>query len=275
MASIPNSVIRGFRTEATIRKAFTGVSLPLLCVLLSACQTITRYQCNSEDWSEVGREDGAAGKPIEMAYQQHADECAVPGAVIDNADYHAGYQAGLATFCTAESGFNESLEGHENLNLCSDAFGSEFDDGFSNGLLTFCTADHAQRFGLEGKIYRGTCTPDNEQDFLKSYVNALEVALPQAVSEVNILESKSNSLQSQINYIDTESAKYSSAIRSAKKSGNEAQEEALSDARSDVRGNRYSLSSDQRDNDKALERARRNLENIQSMLAKWKVQVDS
>ncbi len=256
-------------------QTFTSIFILLLLAFsLSGCQTITKFKCNTKNWNKVGQKDGAAGKLAGRTFAQYDDECSASGADIDKSIYLAGYQEGLATFCTMENGIAQAEEGYENNNLCATSFGSAFDDGFTQGLEKLCDSSGGQRFGVSGGIYRGTCPTDTEQEFLTSYLNGINASLPQSIANVTILEANSNRLQSDIQNLELQMSQYDNAIESAEKSNNKAWEERLEDDRSEISRRLQMLRMDKSRADRDLSKARVKKQSMQEMLLKWKSRLD-
>lgn len=77
------------------------IALFTLLTIASGCATqrlITATPCQGLDWFEIGRRDGAVGKPVD-ALKEHVDECAAGEP--PNADlYLNGRNVGIVDFCT-------------------------------------------------------------------------------------------------------------------------------------------------------------------------------
>jgi len=242
---------------------------------LTGCQAIGKYKCDNKNWDELGQNDGARGGNVSELFTKYNDDCTAFGSLVDEQAYRAGFSSGLALYCTFEKGSSEALAGEENRELCTADFGSSFDEGFQEGLMSFCTAENGRRHGLIGGAYRGTCDDTSEQIFLKSYVTALDTALPGAESEIVILEAKMNSLNASISNLDGQSSGLSTAIRSAKKNGNKSLEKSLQSRQNELSWTQHKLSSDKSSAERDLARARVKAENMREMLSKWKTEAGS
>jgi hypothetical protein len=58
-------------------------------LMVSACQTLTKEQCQAADWQEVGYEDGLKGRPIDD-FKSHRDACAKHKVVPLRKEYNLG-----------------------------------------------------------------------------------------------------------------------------------------------------------------------------------------
>lgn len=90
-------------------KKHIGLSLVVLCV--SACGTVmTKETCQSTNWVEKGREEGASGLSFENI-DKYKEACAKNKITIEEKLYVAGYLEGLKTYCTQENGYKRGVKG--------------------------------------------------------------------------------------------------------------------------------------------------------------------
>lgn len=255
---------------------FVGFLILLaMSVSLSGCQTIKRYQCHSEDWAEVGKRDGEAGKIAQEQFSNYQSRCTASGAFIEQSDYMAGYQLGLATFCTYHNATKQAYSGYENNGLCTADFGPAFDEGFAHGLETLCTTEGGQTIARRGFEYRGTCPAEAHQEFLTSYISTLEVLLPQAVADVTIEEQRTTSLQSTIDMLEFRSLRFDTRSSSSVGNGDELTEKRRRARKARVSSKLRDLEREKDRADDRVVKSRRRTARIQDMLLRWKPELDS
>ena len=93
-------------------------ALALAALLAQSCASVmTEEECLSADWREVGRNDGLYGQPGEK-FEERAERCQKFGVVADFDAYAIGREAGLASYCTPLSGFEEGRSGRRYQNVC-------------------------------------------------------------------------------------------------------------------------------------------------------------
>lgn len=92
-----------------------ALSLPLL---LGACQTLTKAECEAGDWYAIGQADGAEGLPASRI-DDHAKACVRRGFAVDVDAYHVGRGQGLKTYCTLRSALLNGAEGKALQPVCS------------------------------------------------------------------------------------------------------------------------------------------------------------
>jgi hypothetical protein len=99
------------------------VTLATLCVattlslLASGCASLSKRDCLEGDWERIGRQDASQGQPPTQL-QKHREACTEYGVVPDKARYEAGYQDGLAVYCTPSNGFRLGKEGALYQSVC-------------------------------------------------------------------------------------------------------------------------------------------------------------
>lgn len=84
---------------------------------LSACATLTKSECLTSDWEQIGISDGRAGLPVSRL-AEHSDACSKHGVVPDTARYHAGRDRGLSLYCTLDSAFMQGMADNDYLDVC-------------------------------------------------------------------------------------------------------------------------------------------------------------
>ncbi len=114
-----------------IRAAHIAV---LSLVLLSACASVSREECIEGDWEAIGARDGAAGRMAETQFERHINACARVDITPDRAVWMRGYEAGLARYCTPETGLREGEAGRPYRDVCPSARETGFLLGHDLGL---------------------------------------------------------------------------------------------------------------------------------------------
>lgn len=101
----------------------------ILVLGFTGCQTLSKQECEQNDWQSIGQRDALAGRPA---------------SVFDG--YHSQCQK-------------------QNVELNEDAYIS----GFTAGSKLFCTAENGERFGHDGGTYASSCPKNLEPAFLAGY----------------------------------------------------------------------------------------------------------
>ncbi len=123
--------------------------------LLGGCASMSKDECRSADWREVGYHDGVKGLPRSRV-EDHTEACAEAGVTVDRKAYFEARDRGIRQYCYPPNGMN---------------------------------------VGRSGDSYRDVCPPDLEPAFLYQYrlgyaVHAAEQRVSQLDSEQRSLESQ-------------------------------------------------------------------------------------
>lgn len=101
------------------------VAALLVATLLSGCDTMTPDECKSANWNDIGMRDGLAGKTMSVL-NDHAKSCSKAGTAVDSANYIAGRERGLRTFCRLENAAPLGLNGSAYAGVCPAPLDFEF-----------------------------------------------------------------------------------------------------------------------------------------------------
>lgn len=85
--------------------------------LLSSCATLNEEQCATTDWTQLGEQDGAAGRQASYV-DQHRQACERHGLPVDQTAWQSGWQRGIAYYCTPRNGLIQGREGRSYANSC-------------------------------------------------------------------------------------------------------------------------------------------------------------
>jgi hypothetical protein len=111
----------------------TRLFLLLLMPLIAAgCATLDKSECLEADWTIIGLEDGAGGKPVSYI-GRHREACAEHGVKPDLASYRRGHAEGLVQFCNADNGFRLGRSGRAYNNVCPSELSGQFLAGYETG----------------------------------------------------------------------------------------------------------------------------------------------
>lgn len=104
-------------------------------LLLSGCAgkpTVSENQCRAGDWQTIGYRDGANGV-ASTRILSHQEACGGFGIFPDRDGYLAGWDEGVASYCTADSGFQLGLRGGSLNSVCSAELREPFATAYADG----------------------------------------------------------------------------------------------------------------------------------------------
>lgn len=201
----------------------------ILLGTLSACASLSKSECNTANWQQIGYEDGSQGKKS-TRLQAHRKACAKHNVTPNSEDYDQGYQKGIKVYCTYDKGLLAGKRGRntnavcpadtdyqtgyqEGLNLfCSNSKGIKdaergykahglclsnpnYNKGYEYGLSNYCTYDNGFDLGFSNKTYNSICPSFLEEEFLDGYdlgnqVGQLERDKNKLIHDLNSIESE-------------------------------------------------------------------------------------
>ncbi len=95
-----------------------------LCCLFSAtlfvsgCASLSKEECLSGDWQQIGYDDGAKGYDARSRLREHVKSCSEHGIRIDSDKYTAGHKNGLKKYCTPRNGRRVGEQGLHYAGVC-------------------------------------------------------------------------------------------------------------------------------------------------------------
>lgn len=111
---------------------------PLLLGALSAslalagCATLSKDECLTVNWFEIGQSDGASGRDLSYL-SNHREACASHGVAVNPDLYSAGRNQGLLQYCRPSVGYNRGENGSQYNGVCPEHLESGFLRGYQEG----------------------------------------------------------------------------------------------------------------------------------------------
>ncbi|KUI99534.1 DUF2799 domain-containing protein [Vibrio sp. MEBiC08052] len=101
-------------------------------IVLSGCATLSKEECMTANWHQIGYEDGAQGYP-DTRIASHREACAEYGISPDFKAYQDGHKEGVTRFCTARNGFAQGKQGYDYTGICPPSLEGDFLKGYQAG----------------------------------------------------------------------------------------------------------------------------------------------
>ncbi|HYD80827.1 MAG TPA: DUF2799 domain-containing protein [Paucimonas sp.] len=103
--------------------------------LLGGCASLSKDECLSANWRQIGFSDGAKGLPNKQI-EKHGKACAEHGVQVDLDEYLSGRQQGLQTYCQPANGFLVGRSGERQIAPdCPEHLRSGFLEQYNRGLV--------------------------------------------------------------------------------------------------------------------------------------------
>ena len=101
--------------------------------VLGGCASMSPQECRTADWYEKGRSDGLHGES-RAYFEDHVKACAEVGVQPDGAAYRRGWDLGIQSFCTPQSGRDTGRAGrYYSSGTCPAALEPAFEREYRRG----------------------------------------------------------------------------------------------------------------------------------------------
>lgn len=138
--------------------------------LLTACAGMSEQACLATDWTTVGFEDGAAGRP-ESSIGRYRQMCGEHGISPDLASYRSGHADGVETYCRPGNGFEVGRRGAVYQNVCPTDLERDFVAAYNSGHELFELESALRQ--VDNRIARN----EREQENIKQELTAIAASM--------------------------------------------------------------------------------------------------
>lgn len=104
----------------------------MAALVLTGCATLSKDECLTADWYQIGYEDGSRGYS-DARISAHREACAKHGVAPDFRMYQDGHAEGVIRFCTQRNGFEQGQRGYSYTGICPASLEGPFLDGYEAG----------------------------------------------------------------------------------------------------------------------------------------------
>jgi hypothetical protein len=87
-------------------------------LFLSGCASLSKEECISGNWQQIGYDDGAKGYDARSRLREHLKSCSEHGIRIDSDKYTTGHKNGLKKYCTPHNGRRVGEQGLHYAGVC-------------------------------------------------------------------------------------------------------------------------------------------------------------
>lgn len=139
---------------------------------------------------QLGLTDGQTGNPYANILQR-SGHCEQANLRLNTSDYKRGYDKGIGSYCTYETGMNLGLQGKQPPEVCPAGLKGRYLKGWQAGARQFCAnAANAFALGKQGQPYPEACTPAYYLAFKSEYdrgamIRSRSGDLQQQIKELN------------------------------------------------------------------------------------------
>lgn len=172
---------------------FHLLGFAFIAIALAGCETMSKEECLSADWFQVGYQDGRDGK--ERAQIEYiAESCAKANIAPDRERYFYGRDKGLLEYCTPEHGFYLGKNGTSYNRVCPPGTASIFEASYNEGRRVYDARQHlkrleASRHKLEDQLSKAET--DEEKKHTRDELEELDKRLRFARDTLQFIENES------------------------------------------------------------------------------------
>jgi len=137
----------------------------ILCVLLiSSCASISKKDCQNANWETIGYTEGTRGLRTSTV-EKYNESCAKHGMAPDVVAYQRGWDIGIRSYCTEDSGYTAGFAGLLYRDICPADLAPAYRSGWEQGNRGYCTTENGYGEGVAGRAYRNICPTDMATSF--------------------------------------------------------------------------------------------------------------
>lgn len=208
-------------------KMFKKSLLIVTAILLTGCAStienfkewtgyysLSKEECYSGDWYNIGYRDGRADKPRSYL-NKHQMSCNRLGININERIYYKGFDNGYKDFvkayCAPEHGFELGEAGDAYRDICPPELKREFvlnyDRGYHNYIQSYCEPENGFNLGKKNRSYKDICPPHLKPRFVRAHskgkkVYKLKNELTAVDKKIKVKESELEELVRQLDDIE-------------------------------------------------------------------------
>lgn len=108
-------------------------TLAILLGGIAGCATVSKSECETRDWRNIGLRAGAAGYGEER-YTEDLEACQKHGIPVDREQWMDGHARGLERYCTAHNGYVQGANRAAYQGTCPKALEADFLGGYHRGV---------------------------------------------------------------------------------------------------------------------------------------------
>lgn len=145
------------------------ITILMAMQLLAGCAShLSKEQCQTTNWQQVGYRDGERGDFRSMLVKEEKD-CARFSMTVDNQAYGKGWEEGVRAFCQPMRATQLGVQGKTFNPVCPEDLTPAFERAWRRGLREYCIPETGYQLGRSGSKLPGFCAPDQAVDFSNAY----------------------------------------------------------------------------------------------------------
>lgn len=175
---------------------FHFIGSALIAMALAGCETMSKEECRSADWFQVGYQDGRDGK-ARTQIEYIAESCAKTNITPDRGSYFYGRDKGLREYCAPEHGFHLGKNGMSYNRVCPPETTISSEASYNEGRRIYDARQHlkkleANRHKLEDQLSKAA--NDEGKKHIRNELEDLDKRLRFARDTLQFIENESRHL---------------------------------------------------------------------------------
>lgn len=111
--------------------------LSIAIIATTGCSLMSKKDCLTSDWEKLGFDAASSGKSSEQ-FNHLAQACEKYNIAANQVNFKKGYDNGLVTYCTFDSGLKRGSKGKSFKTMCDPERFSQYKKGFLAGVDQHC-----------------------------------------------------------------------------------------------------------------------------------------
>lgn len=162
-------------------------------LLLTGCETMSKEECLSADWYQVGYDDGRDGKERKQI-EYITESCAKAGVIPDRELYFSGRDDGIREYCSPRHAFSLGVNGSYYHGVCPPETAAVFESYYREGKRIYTARQHlkdleTERHKLEQELE--AARTDRDRKNIRDGLEALDERLRNARDRLRFIEYES------------------------------------------------------------------------------------
>lgn len=164
----------------------------LIAAMLTGCETMSKKECPSADWRQVGYQAGRDGK-ARSHIEDIAESCAKVNVTPDRRLYFSGWELGVHEYCMPQHGFDMGRNGTGYRAVCPPESAARFEAAYQRGYRIYEARQNVaqledKRHQLEEQFEKATT--DDQKKHIRDELAELDKRLRYARDTLQQVESE-------------------------------------------------------------------------------------
>ncbi len=168
------------------------ISLLLLTLFISSCATLSKKDCESGNWRQIGFRDGANGH-FSNRFEEHQKACQSYNVQPNFEVYKSGYREGVRQHCRPENGYKLGYQEKSYNGVCPDNLRDAFLRKYVEGLYE-AQREIQYKIDRKNNDFRELTNRLRKTKNTSDEIHKIQQNLDQLENEIRSLEERRNEI---------------------------------------------------------------------------------